>query len=114
MDKLILEMKETSRILTGIVHEYNKAKLKHPKWVTDILHADAIINKEKGELTKEILNLIYEDSNIEQVKKEAYQLGAMVLRFIENLENYDLNNFKTLRNKQNLITRFLKIFKIEL
>ena len=68
-----------------ILHELKLARRKFPEWPNDLIHASAIINEEAGELTKACLNYMYENGNFNNIKKEATQTAAMVIRFLENL-----------------------------
>jgi hypothetical protein len=85
-------------ILTGIWEEIDeelhRAINKFPTWPTDIIHAGNVVSEEAGELSKAVLQAVYEPnkSNIEDVRKEAIQTAAMCIRFIRSLdaERYEL------------------------
>lgn len=81
---------EPGTVINLILAEIGAACTKHPNWPTDPLHALAVVNEELGELTKEILQFIYEPHKAkpENILPEAIQLGAVVIRFILGLENY--------------------------
>lgn len=71
-----------------ILDELKSAKEKWPKWVNDPIHAAGILNEESGELTQACLDFSYANGSIEQMKKEAVQAGAMAIRFLENIDEY--------------------------
>ena len=71
-----------------ILLELVNAKKKHPGWPEDPVHAVAILNEEAGELTQACLDFTYDDKSIEQAMIEAAQCGAMVIRFLSNVEKY--------------------------
>ena len=69
-----------------IFSEIIKAEKKFPWWPEDIIHAVAILQEECGELVKACLQSYYQHGDIEEVKKELVQTGAMVFRFAIGLE----------------------------
>ncbi len=71
--------------------ELERATRKFPTWPTDPLHAVAVLGEEAGELTKAVLQAVYEPhkSTPEDVATEAIQTAAMALRFIESLSRYE-------------------------
>lgn len=89
----------------AIYAELNRAIAKFPTWPADPLHAVAIIGEEFGELTKAILQLVYEPhkSSPYDVKSEAIQTAAMAIRFVRNLDKYCYT-----RSKQHLETHIDK------
>lgn len=92
-------------IYAEIKQELSKAITKFPTWPTDPLHAAGVVNEEVGEiseafdkiniavgkLNKTILQAMYEKhkSSIDDVRKEAIQSGAMILRFLRSMDVYD-------------------------
>lgn len=92
-------------IYAEIKKELSKAITKFPTWPTDPLHAAGVVNEEVGEiseafdkiniavgkLNKTILQAMYEKhkSSIDDVRKEAIQSGAMILRFLRSIGVYD-------------------------
>jgi NTP pyrophosphatase (non-canonical NTP hydrolase) len=76
-----------------LIAEVGKATKKFPIWPTDPLHAVAILNEEVGELNQAILQTIYEPEKSDKydVRDEAIQAGAMVIRFIMSLDRYNYN-----------------------
>ena len=79
-----------SSILAEISAEVERATKKFPTWPTDPIHANAVVQEEAGELTKEVLQLTYEPhkSSKEAVRTEAVQLAAMAIRFMMSLDRY--------------------------
>ena len=77
--------------LTEILLEVERAVAKFPTWPTDPLHALAVLGEEFGELTKEMLQLVYEPHKTSpaEVRKEALQTAAMALRLYRSLDRYE-------------------------
>lgn len=77
--------------LVAVLAEVRRASEKFPTWPTDPLHAVAVLGEEFGELTKAVLQAVYEfrPGALVEVRKEAIQTGAMALRFIASLERYE-------------------------
>lgn len=71
--------------------EVEKATRKFPTWPTDPLHALAVLGEEFGELTKEMLQSVYEPHKTvpEKVRTEAIQTAAMALRLLASLDRYE-------------------------
>ena len=78
-------------IFDEIIDEVERATQKFPTWPTDPLHALAVLGEEYGELTKAMLQLVYEPhkTSAEDVRKEAIQAAAMALRLAMSLDRYD-------------------------
>lgn len=78
-------------IMNEIEEEVERATAKFPKWPTDPLHALAVLGEEYGELTKAMLQLVYEPhkTSPEEVRKEAIQAAAMALRLAMSLDRYE-------------------------
>lgn len=76
--------------ITEIVAELERATVKFPTWPTDPLHALGVLHEEVGELSKEVLQLVYEPhkTSPEAVRREAIQAAAMALRFAMSLDAY--------------------------
>ena len=70
----------------AMLQELERAKAKHPVWPTDIVHQVAIMVEEAGEALRAVLNSAYEGGNIEEVRREVIQTGAMAIRVLMNLE----------------------------
>jgi len=71
-----------------IQEELISAKTKWPGWPTDPIHAAAILAEESGEVVKAALHYSYEQGNLDELIKEAIQVGAMAIRIIENACKY--------------------------
>ena len=76
------------RIIRDIMAELERAKDKHPHWPDDPLHAVAVLNEESGELTQATLDFAYAAGDLERMREEAVQCGAMAIRFLENIDRY--------------------------
>lgn len=76
--------------LRPILEEVGRAIAKFPTWPTDPLHAVAVLGEEFGELTKAVLQSVYEPhkSTPQDVREEAIQTAAMALRFVASLDAY--------------------------
>jgi NTP pyrophosphatase (non-canonical NTP hydrolase) len=68
-----------------IQQELNSAKLQHPYWPDDPIHAVAIMAEESGEAVRAVLNHVYEGRDLNDVKTELIQTAAMCLRCLESL-----------------------------
>lgn len=83
-------MKTNNEIYSLIDEELLKSREKFPTWPDDPLHAVAVLGEEFGELTKSILEFVYEDkSTMSDIREEAIQTAAMAVRFLASLEEYD-------------------------
>lgn len=89
-------MSDVRQGMTPIQHEVfdeiERAIDKFPTWPTDPLHALAVLGEEFGELTKAVLQSVYEPhkSSMADVREEAVQTAAMALRFLASLDRYEL------------------------
>jgi hypothetical protein len=98
--------------------EIQKAVAKFPTWPTDPLHALAVVGEEFGELTKSVLQSVYEPhkTSPEELTTEAVQTAAMALRFFQSLSSYDFT--KCEQHTQDRITTgslpFLKLSEDEI
>lgn len=79
--------------IEAILREYERATKIHPDWPTDLVHAAAILSEEAGEVIKAVNNAVTgkKDGKDSDYTTEAIQCGAMCLRFLANLQNYDWN-----------------------
>lgn len=68
--------------------EFGRATLKFPTWPTDPLHAVAVLGEEFGELTKALLQTVYEPHKVKEgeLKMGTVQTAAMALRFLASLD----------------------------
>ena len=73
-----------------ILAEVARATAKFPTWPTDPLHALAVLGEEFGELTQDVLQMVYEPhkTSAANVRTEALQTAAMALRFFASLDRY--------------------------
>jgi hypothetical protein len=73
-----------------VLDEIERAIAKFPTWPTDPLHALAVLGEEFGELTKAVLQSVYEPhkSTPADVRAEAIQTAAMALRFLHSRDRY--------------------------
>lgn len=73
-----------------VMDEVVRATHKFPTWPTDPLHAVAILGEEFGELTKAVLQTVYEPHRVGEgdLRTEAVQTAAMALRFLASLDRY--------------------------
>ena len=70
-----------------ITREYEKAVIKYPDFPSDLIHCVAIMAEESGESVRAVLNHVYHGEDIELLRKELIQTGAMVIRCLEKLED---------------------------
>lgn len=74
--------------------ELRSAKKKHPNWPDHVVAQAGIVCEEAGELIRSCINWKYEkgetdivqQSQKEQMKKEAIHTAATAIRFLENLK----------------------------
>lgn len=76
--------------IQAVMDELQRATIKFPTWPTDPLHALGVVHEEVGELSKEVLQLVYEPHKTSpaKVREEAIQAAAMALRFAMSLDTY--------------------------
>ena len=72
----------------AIIQELEKAKAKWPAWPTDPIHAASVLSEEAGELVQACNDFCYSCGSVDQMELEARQVGAMALRFLENIDRY--------------------------
>lgn len=100
-EKLVSEQRDTiaalrkdadiPEVAADVLAEVTRAIKKFPTWPTDPLHAVAVLGEEFGELTKAVLQSVYEPHNSTpaDARAEAIQTAAMALRFLASLERYE-------------------------
>lgn len=78
-------------IVVAVLEEVGRATTKFPTWLTDPLHALAVLGEEFGELTKDILQMVYEPhkTSKERIREEAIQTAAMALRLLMSIDKYE-------------------------
>ena len=72
-----------SKIIIDLTNELISAKAKYPAWPEDIIHQVAIMAEESGEAVRAALNHVYHDEDLDALRHELVQTGAMCLRCIE-------------------------------
>lgn len=70
----------------AMLQELERAKAKHPTWPTNTLEQVAILAGESGECLQAALHFVEGRGDIERVRTEAIQVGAMAIRVLMNLE----------------------------
>jgi len=82
---------ETPAVFADVQAELARAILLWPTWPTDPLHALTILGEEFGELSRAMLQMVYEPTKVEHadIRKEAIQTAAMALRLAMSLERYE-------------------------
>ena len=75
-------------ISTELINEAMRASEIHPKWPTDAVHAVSILTEESGELMKAAIEYHYNNGDIEAIREEAIQTGAMALRVLMDIDKY--------------------------
>lgn len=88
---------KTNEIIARILLELAEAEKKHPSWPTDAIHAAAILAEEVGELVQSANDFHYfgeshrplEPSMKWRMEREAIQCGAMAIRFLLHLDEYE-------------------------
>lgn len=71
-----------------IEKEIERAKIKFPLWPDDPIHAASVLSEEAGELVKAANDFVYHDGSRVEMVKEAIQIGAMVVRFLDHIAYY--------------------------
>jgi len=65
---------------------------KHQRWPDDPIHAAGVLVEEAGELMQACLDFCYDDNehyiHVTHMIEAAAQVGAMAIRFLENIETY--------------------------
>lgn len=103
---LAAPMPPMSDDVRAIFAELDRAMKKFPTWPTDPLHAVAVLGEEFGELTKAVLQSVYEPhkSTHEDVCSEAIQTAAMAIRFVASLRAYQFQRCE--QHSQNALESF--------
>jgi hypothetical protein len=78
-----------------IMDELVSAEAKHPLFPNDPIHAVAIMAEECGEAVQAAIDFVYQDGiahrqvNRRKLQKELAQTGAMAVRNLINMHNFD-------------------------
>ncbi len=80
-----------SAIVGEVLAELIRATDKFPTWPTDPLHAVAVLGEESGELTRAVMQAVYEPhkGGPSEVREEAIQTAAMAIRFLLSMPEYE-------------------------
>ena len=70
----------------AMLKELERAQVKHPVWPTNTLEQVAVMAGEAGECLQAALHFVEGRGDIERVRTEAIQTGAMAIRVLMNLE----------------------------
>lgn len=68
-----------------VFSELRKAEAKHPGWPDDKIHAVGILVEEAGEAMQAAIDCTYAGGDIELLRKELAQTGAMAIRALLHL-----------------------------
>lgn len=79
-------MNDKMNVTDLIFSELRKAEKKHPGWPDDVIHAVAIMVEEAGEAMQAALDVHYRGRDIEDLRIELAQTGAMAIRALIHLE----------------------------
>lgn len=71
--------------ISQVFEELSKAEKKHPGWPEDKIHAVAILIEEAGEAMQAAIDCVYTGGNIEHLREELAQTGAMAIRALLHL-----------------------------
>lgn len=74
-----LSPREAGAVLK-ILEALDEAKRKWPRWVTDPIHAAAVLAEEAGETVQAANDVVYSGGSMDDVRKEAAQAGAVAIR----------------------------------
>ncbi len=67
-----------------ILDELDRACVLHPDWPSDIVHQAAIVAEEAGEALQAANNHLHHGADLDLVRREMIQCGAMCLRWMQN------------------------------
>lgn len=73
------------KVIDAIFNELIKAEAKHPGWPDDKIHAVAIMIEAAGEAMQAAIDCVYSGGDIELLRKELAQTGAMAIRALIHL-----------------------------
>lgn len=75
-----------TKAIEMVLEELRKAEAKHPGWPSDKIHAVAIMIEEAGEAMQAAIDCVYAGGEVEHLRTELAQTGAMALRALINLD----------------------------
>ena len=81
-----MKIEEISKLIFA---EILAAEKKFPGWPKDVVYAAAIVAEECGELVKASLDFYYGRGTKGVLRNEVIQTGAMVYRFLMDIERYE-------------------------
>lgn len=83
----------TTTILMLIHQELERAEAKHPEWPDDLVYMDQIVNEEKGEVTRAVVQYCIDGTGtIQSIRDGLKQTAAVCVRMIKQInqeENED-------------------------
>lgn len=68
-----------------VFDELRKAEAKHPGWPEDKIHAVGILVEEAGEAMQAAIDCTYSGADVEKLRIELAQTGAMAIRALLHL-----------------------------
>lgn len=97
--------KPYSSVFSAIMDEVQRATDKFPTWPTDPIHALHVIGEEFGELSKAVLQEVYEPhkNKFGDIRKETIQTAAMCVRFLMSLDRYAYEFSPAASHRQDVI-----------
>lgn len=86
----LIRLAPLAPLIIEVEDELLSATSKFPEWSNDPQHAVGVLGEEHGELTREVVQLMYEPhkSSLGAVRKEAVQVIAMGFRFLRSMGKY--------------------------
>jgi len=72
-------------VIEQIFAELRKAEAKHPGWPNDPIHAVGILVEEAGEAMQAAIDHVYAGGDLENLRTELAQTGAMAIRALLHL-----------------------------
>ena len=73
------------KVIELIFDELRKAEAKHPGWPEDKIHAVGILVEEAGEAMQAAIDCTYRGADVEKLRIELAQTGAMAIRALLHL-----------------------------
>lgn len=67
--------------MNAVRKELYHAQSKHPNWPSDIIHGASIVSEESGELTKAVVQFVYENGDPQKIIDEVIHTATMCLRY---------------------------------